>query len=367
MPEHRLAIGLMSGTSMDAVDAALVETDGALHARAIAFVSQPYQEEDRALLRAVMAEARAMERPAPSARVAEAASLITERHIAAIETLLAETGTRAGDVDVIGFHGQTIAHRPDRGWTWQIGDGQAMARALGCTVVDDFRSADVAAGGEGAPLAPAYHRALVAGLGERPVAVLNLGGVGNISWFGADPEAWGAFDTGPGNALIDDWVRAEAGLSHDEGGTLAMAGAVHEEALARLLDNPWFDQPPPKSLDRNDFTSQPVRGLSLADGAATLTAFTAESVWLALTHLPERPARLLVTGGGRHNPALMRALGQRLGIDVAPVEAAGWNGDAMEAEAFAYLAVRVLAGQPISYPSTTGVQYPAMGGRVSKA
>jgi anhydro-N-acetylmuramic acid kinase len=359
-----LALGLMSGTSMDGIDAALIETDGVDAVRRIAFTTEPYDEAFRARLRGAMAAALAMPAPAPHAEIDSVARELTERHAAAVAALLAEAGVAASAVDVIGFHGQTIAHRPDRRWTWQIGDGALLARLTGIKVVSDFRSADVAAGGHGAPLAPAYHRALVAGLGAEPVAVLNLGGVGNITWFG--PSGWGSFDTGPGNALIDDWVRAGTGASHDADGALASSGQVHEQVVDAMLDLDWFDIVGPKSLDRADFGLGAVRGLSLADGAATLTAFTAAAVSHGLGHVADRPGRMLVTGGGRHNPALMAMLERRTGLPVAPVEAVGWDGDALEAEAFGYLAVRVLNGLPTSWPETTGVPVATGGGVTSR-
>ncbi len=365
-----LALGLMSGTSMDGIDAALIDTEGDAAVRRIAFASEPYDEPFRARLREAMAAALAMAAAGPNAAIDAAAAELTARHAAAVVALLAQAGVAAADVDVIGFHGQTVAHRPERGWTWQIGDGAALAAATGITTVSDFRSADVAAGGQGAPLAPGYHRALVAGLGPEPVAVLNLGGVGNITWFGAgagEARPWGSFDTGPGNALIDDWVRAATGRSHDAGGALAASGSVHEEVVDAMLDLPWFDLPGPKSLDRADFGLGAVRGLSTADGAATLTAFTAATVAEALRHVAERPARLLVTGGGRHNATLMAMLGSRTGVPVAPVEAVGWHGDALEAEAFAYLAVRVLVGKATSWPETTGVSRAMCGGTIGRA
>ncbi len=363
-----LAIGLMSGTSMDGIDAALIETDGDAAVRRIAFATTPYDDAFRDRLRAAMSAALAMAAPGPDPLIDAVAEELTVRHAAAVMALLAQAGTASAAVGVTGFHGQTVAHRPDRGWTWQIGDGARLAELTGIATVSDFRSADVAAGGQGAPLAPGYHRALVAGLGPEPVAVLNLGGVGNITWFGAgtgDARGWGSFDTGPGNALIDDWVRAQTGASHDAGGALAASGTVHEERVAAMLDLPWFDRPGPKSLDRADFGLGAVRGLAAADGAATLTAFTAATVAQALQHVATRPARLLVTGGGRHNATLMAMLAARTGVPVVPVEAVGWNGDALEAEAFAYLAVRVLAGMPTSWPETTGVPAATVGGSVT--
>ncbi len=367
----RLAIGLMSGTSMDGVDAALIETDGDRLVRPLDHHSQPYDEAMRAKLRRAMELALAMDAPAAHAEIDRIALDLTVAHDEAAEALIAKAGVAPDDIDVIGFHGQTVAHRPDRRWTWQIGDGALLARLSGVRVIDDFRSADVAAGGQGAPLVPVFHQALVeplrelSGLGCRQaVAVLNLGGVGNLTWFGTADDDMLAFDTGPGNALIDDWVRAEAGLSHDEGGALALSGTVHEERLAAMCDLPWFDTPPPKSLDRNDFSIEAIRGLGLADGAATLAAFTAETVRIALRHAPEPTSRLIVAGGGRRNEALMTMLRQRLNMPVQPAEAVGWDGDMLEAQAFAYLAVRVLDGRPTSFPTTTGVAQPIGGGRV---
>jgi anhydro-N-acetylmuramic acid kinase len=280
----------------------------------------------------------------------------------AVHRLLAATHTRRDDVAVIGFHGQTIAHRPDRKWTWQIGCGATLKAATRIPVAFDFRSADVAAGGQGAPLAPGYHRARSEELG-RPLGVLNLGGVGNLTWF-AEDGTWGSFDTGPGNALIDDWVRAHTGRSYDEDGKVAASGMVHDNVLQTLCDNPWFDAAPPKSLDRNAWDIGALRGLSPGDGAATLTAFTAQTVRLALTHVPPI-GRLLMTGGGRLNPVLMAELAQRCAVPCDAVEAVGWNGDALEAEAFAWLAVRVLDCKPLSWPETTGVPVAMTGGRVA--
>ena len=362
-----LAVGLMSGTSLDGIDAALIETDGTA-VRPVAFLSEPYPDADRAMLRAATARALTFKRPKRDAEIDAAAAMVTERHIALVRALLAKAGVAAADIAVVGFHGQTVAHRPDRGWTWQIGDGARMARELGIAVVDDFRSADVIAGGQGAPLIPVYHRALAAGLAG-PVAVLNLGGIGNISWIGAakgTERALVAFDTGPGNGLIDDWMLAEAGVRYDAGGALAAGGRVDETVLTAMLDNPWFDLAPPKSLDRADFTCQPARGLTPADGAATLTAFTAETVALALRLCPVRPRRLIVAGGGRHNETLMRMIAARCNIEAEPIEVLGHDGDATEAEGFAYMAARTLAGLPISFPGTTGVKREMPGGMLHR-
>ncbi|MEG3165638.1 anhydro-N-acetylmuramic acid kinase [Sphingomonas sp. PB2P19] len=379
-----LAIGLMSGTSLDGIDAALIETDGEGQVRAIAFRGEPYSDAARAELAEATRMALTFERPRASPPIVAAGELITRAHVFAVHKLLAEAGVAAADVDVMGFHGQTIAHRPDRGWTWQIGDGAAMARATGIVTVSDFRSADVAAGGQGAPLLPVYHAALAAGL-DGPVAVLNLGGVGNITFIPGglpdhlshelapeplDPVSANAglvaFDTGPANGLIDSWIEAETGARYDAGGALAAAGRVDEAVLTAMLDHPYFDMPAPKSLDRNDFTTQPARGLSAADGAATLTAFTAATVAEALKHLPGRPKRLLVAGGGRHNPTMLAMIAARTGLEPEPTDTLGWNGDALEAEGFAYMAVRTLKGLPISFPGTTGAPQAMAGGAIDR-
>ena len=359
-----LAIGLMSGTSLDGVDAALIETDGEGQVRPVAFRGEPYSDAARAQLAEATVLALSFDKPRPSPPVVAAGDLIVRTHVLAVQKLLRDAGVAADDVGVIGFHGQTVAHRPDRGWTWQIGDGAALANATDITTVWDFRSADVAAGGQGAPLLPVYHAALTAGL-TLPVAVLNLGGVANITWVGPDGGLV-AFDTGPANGLIDSWMEAETGARFDADGALAASGRVEATVLDTLLDNPWFDAAPPKSLDRNDFTIQAVRGLSAADGAATLTAFTAATVAQALEHLPSRPTRLLVAGGGRHNPTMLRMIAEATGIVPEPSDALGWNGDAMEAEGFAYMAVRTLKGLPISFPGTTGAALPMPGGVVSE-
>lgn len=348
------ALGLMSGTSMDGIDLAVVRTDGVTIEELGPATTVSYAPGVRERLGAAVA--------APDGlRVEERTALereLTDAHVAAIKGFL------KGPVDVIGFHGHTLVHRPERRETVQLGDGARLASAVGVDVVADFRAADVAAGGQGAPFAPLYHAALARGL-EQPLAVLNLGGVGNLTFL--DGERILAFDTGPASAMIDDWVRRHTGRLFDEDGRLAAAGRVHAEALARLLDNSFFALSPPKSLDRNAFSLAPVEGLSLEDGAATLAAFTAKSVARALPHLPTRPRRWLVTGGGRRNPVLMANLGRELGVPVEPVEAVGWQGDALEAQAFGFLAVRSVQGLPLSLPATTGVPRPMPGGILHRA
>lgn len=373
------ALGLMSGTSMDAVDAALLLSDGEEIAAFGPARALPWEAADRALLREAVAAAAAL----PDAALGDAAHWPRVLHRAArrvVEAHAEAVRRLGGSPAVIGFHGQTVAHRPAAGITLQLGDGGALARATGVPVVWDFRSADMAAGGEGAPLAPFYHFALARRLRaegriERgPLAFLNIGGVANVTWVdpaAPAPEAPGAlvaFDTGPGNALIDDFAAARTGRPRDEGGGLAARGRVHDDILAPFRGLDFFSRKPPKSLDRNDFASlaDVVAGLSDEDGAATLTAFSAECVALARAHLPAPPRLWLVTGGGRHNATLMAMLAARLDAPVRPVEAVGLDGDMLEAQAFAHLALRVLRGLPTSAPGTTGCRAPVSGGRLAE-
>lgn len=350
---------MMSGTSLDGVDAALVCSDGEGHVECGPALTLEYERGLRDRLRALLGT----RREDWSDAVAEAARDCTLVHVWAVAALLLKARMKAERIDIIGFHGQTINHCPEQGWSWQIGDGALLATQTGIDVIADFRSSDLAAGGQGAPLAPLYHGALAAKM-EKPLAVLNLGGVANVTWIGSGENEILAFDTGPGNALMDDWAVRAMGRPYDTNGALAAKGKVDEAALAQLLDHPFFDQKPPKSLDRNAFSLAPVEGLSAADGAATLTAFTARSIAQAREFFPAPPLQWLVAGGGRHNPVLMKALDQALEDDakVAAVESAGWDGDALEAQAFAYLAVRSLKDMPLSLPATTGVSKPVSGG-----
>ena len=352
----------MSGTSRDGIDAALIRTDGEGFVERLAFHGTAYDEGFRVRLAEVCARAMAMDEPEFEPLIDAVETEMTQAHVEAVADLLGRSGWQAQDVDVIGFHGHTVAHKPDRGWTWQIGDADALAGAFGIPVVADLRTADVEAGGQGAPLLPVYHRALAAAL-PKPVAVLNLGGVGNITYVGPD-DSLVAFDTGMASGLIDNWMQIEGKAAFDEGGAVAAAGHVDQSVLTGMLDHPFFDMPPPKSIDREDFTLQAVRGLALADGAATLTAFTAHSVELALRQLPARPKTIYVAGGGRHNATLMRMLNDVTGLEVKSVDGLGWNGDSVEAEGFAYMAVRSIMGLPISFPGTTGVPEPMTGGEL---
>jgi anhydro-N-acetylmuramic acid kinase len=349
------AIGLMSGTSLDGVDAAWLTTDGERIGECGPTLTLPYDEQLRTDLRGILDRASQLAPDDKELQSAEAR--LTEYHVRAVTML-------GREADLIGFHGQTILHQPDRRRTWQIGNGQELASRTGLPVAYDFRSADVAAGGQGAPFAPAYHAALARGL-PSPVAVLNIGGVANATWIGPNGQLI-AFDTGPGNGPLDDWIGRRTGARFDHDGAIARAGQVDQAVLGRLLAHPYFAKVPPKSLDRLDFSAtlaaSGLDALGLEDGAATLVAFTAGAV--AAAPLPAPPLRWLVTGGGRHNPAIMHALRSVLGVPVDPVDAVGWDGDALEAQCFGFLAARTQAGLPLSFPGTTGVPHPMTGGKI---
>lgn len=362
------AIGLMSGTSMDGVDVALIETDGEEGVMLGPWQSFPYAKTDRDLLRGAIQEAALLDdRRARPGTLDEADSMITRRHAEAVGVFLASHDIAPSSIDLIGFHGQTVLHRPERRLTVQIGDGARLAAQLGITVAHDFRAADVAEGGQGAPLVPVFHRALAAAAGfSEPVAVINIGGVANLSFIAPGEEPV-ACDTGPGNALIDDLMQDRLGIAFDKDGAVAARGRADPAVLEALLAHPYFDMPPPKSLDRNDFSRAPVDALEVEDAAATLTAFTAASLARVLPFLPARPSVAIVCGGGACNPALMQELANRLPCPVAPAEHFGWSSDAMEAQAFAYLAVRRLKNLPITFPGTTGVARPLPGGILAGA
>ena len=356
----KTCLGLMSGTSLDGIDVAWLRTDGDMVCETGPWATYPYGEGDRKTIGSAFGQKEIN---------ADIERLVTAQHAAAVNRFLNEQGIEAGAIDLIGFHGQTTFHDPTHGLTVQLGDGGLLAEMTGIDVVSDFRSADVAAGGEGAPFAPLYHAALASQL-EKPLAVLNVGGVANVTWIGERVDDLLAFDTGPGNALLDDWCLVRRGHGCDRDGLLAFSGHVDALLLTDLLSHPYFRKRPPKSLDRETFanwTKSIAGDQSDENGAALLTAFTAASVGRALEHLPQEPERWLVCGGGRHNTAIMQALRQALDVPVEPVETVGWDGDAIEAQAFAYLAVRSLKGLPLSLPGTTGVNAPQTGGRLSKA
>jgi anhydro-N-acetylmuramic acid kinase len=347
----RSALGLMSGTSLDGIDIAVVETDGRNRVVPGPALTIAYPADFRERLRSVLGGV---------GPVSEVEDELTSLHAKAVEHFLHQHAELS--IDVVGFHGHTILHRPAEHRTCQIGNGALLASRLDIDVVADFRSADVAAGGGGAPLAPLFHAAFASEL-PKPLAILNIGGVANVTWLG-ESENILAFDTGPGNALIDDWVRQHTGGTADIDGALARAGRVSTAHVDRFVEAAFFRRRPPKSLDRNDFSNVFPAELSLEDGAATLTEMTASAVAASTRHFPAPAREWLVTGGGRRNPALMDALRRRFEIPVRPVEAVGWDGDALEAQAFAYLAIRSLEGLPLTLPSTTGVPEPTCGGRL---
>ncbi len=355
------ALGAMSGTSLDGVDAAMILTDGIEILDFGASGYRPYGAEDRDVIRAALGS------EAGDAPVAPAAE--------AVERVHAELLSEFPEADIIGFHGQTLSHAPVRGWTHQAGNGQLLAEVLSRPVVWDFRTADVELGGQGAPLAPFYHFACAqfAGATGR-IGVLNLGGVGNLTVVDpakGRPDADGAllaFDTGPANALLDDLMRTRRGERFDRNGALAAQGAADDGIVAAALSKRYFAKLPPKSLDRDDFSDflQAVENLEDADAAATLAAVTIGSVRRAVEHVGEPLGEIWVTGGGRKNAHLMEGLQQAIEGEVVAIDEKGFDGDMLEAQAFAYLAVRVARGLPTSAPGTTGVATPVGGGQVSR-
>lgn len=355
------ALGAMSGTSLDGVDAAMILTDGHSVSEFGPHAYRPYTPAEQATLRAALGQW-------PGDPAVSAAAEV-------VETAHAELLSRFSGVEVVGFHGQTLAHDPRGRGTHQAGNGNLLAQVLNLPVVWDFRTSDVTLGGQGAPLAPFYHFALAKHLGATtPLAFLNLGGVGNLTWVDPSqpaPEVPGAllaFDTGPANAPMNDLIRARLGLAQDEGGRLAAKGRVRREVIESFLTHPYFYRIPPKSLDRNDFAAllEAVKPLSTEAALATLTAAAASAVAQGAEHFPAPVSRLLVTGGGRHNATLMKHLSRKFACPVEPVEAAGLNGDMLEAQAFAFLAVRVMRGLPTSCPGTTGVPAAVGGGQISR-
>lgn len=366
------AIGLMSGTSMDGIDVALVETDGDAFVKRGPSLMVPYAPGFRRRLETVLEEAKAIrareERPGDLDVVERD---LTDQHADAVCAFLKQQQLSQAEIGVVGFHGQTVLHRPERQLTVQIGDGPRLAKSLGLPVVYDMRANDMIHGGQGAPLVPAYHRALAANLPDDlrsigSVVFVNIGGISNATYLDAGQPPV-AFDCGPGNALIDQWVQAGAGIPYDDRGAVASEGSVDEAVVTRYLAHPFFELAGPKSLDRNDFTLDEVEGLDLADGAATLAKVTAEGILRAGVLLPKPPAVWIICGGGARNPAIIACLKE--GAETARVvtaDEAGFDGDAMEAEAWAYLAVRALNKQPLTWPTTTGCDAPVSGGVIAR-
>jgi anhydro-N-acetylmuramic acid kinase len=364
------AIGLMSGTSLDGVDVALIETDGERVTALGPTGYRAYAEDERTLLRQALAEGAALnDRRARPGILSKADAFVTRIHVETVDRFLADERLDRAAISVVGFHGQTVLHRPEDRLTVQIGDGAALARALRIPVVCDFRQADITAGGQGAPIVPVFHQAMARDLAHpHPIAVLNIGGVANVTYVdGGDPIAC---DTGPGNALIDDFMRARTGMPYDNFGDVAATGQPNQAFIDGVLAHSFFDLKPPKSLDRNAFAFENI-GLpdfSVLDGAATLSSLTVQAVARIVPHLPAAPKAWIVAGGGARNRTLMRMLAVRLApASVETADAAGWSADALEAQAFAFLAVRCLTGRPLTFPTTTGVPRPMTGGVVERA
>ena len=330
----------------------------------------PYPAHIRTLITVAVAAAQDWQFDGPEPAIfAKAETALTIAQAQAVTDTATRHGVALEDITAIGFHGQTVLHHPPttarQGLTRQLGDGALMANMIGRPVVFDFRTDDVAAGGHGAPLCPCYHAALLKRANaDASVAVLNLGGVGNITWRGDDGRLIG-FDTGPANAPIDDWIRMHDVGMMDKDGLIAAKGTVDRDRLAQIMNKSYFSLKPPKSLDRNGFSASLAEGLSLDDGAALLTALAAAGVVRAIEMLPATIDRLIVCGGGRHNPTMLQSIADQAGVVIDTADRLGWRGDAVEAECFAYLAARHMAGLPISYPETTGVPSPMLAGRLA--
>jgi anhydro-N-acetylmuramic acid kinase len=348
-----IAVGLMSGTSGDGVDAALLDTDGENKIGFLGGLTLPYDDDLRGRL------LEGSQHDVPLSELLKIEKDVSEHHVEAVRQLLAQHPKLAKKVEIVGFHGHTVRHSAADGITMQIGNPWILSRDLKLPIVSDFRRCDIAGGGQGAPLVAMFHRALFS-KEPRPTVVLNLGGVANVTWLGENDEII-AGDTGPGCGLIDEWAQTMADLPHDRDGHLALAGKVDRDTVEAALDSPFFGLPLPKSADRFDFDHVDVSALGVEDGAATLCAVTAEAVYRAVKKLPAMPKKTWVTGGGVHHPFLMKLLGERLG-EIRNVGEFGLNPDTLEAECFAWLAVRHQRGLPLTIPETTGCARPLSGG-----
>lgn len=371
MAEIQNALGLMSGTSMDGIDLAMLATDGEAEVRRGSSMMVPYAPDLRERIEKALDLARSLEEPLPLPEsLTKLQRDITQAHIAAVQAFLERFDLDSDAVDLIGFHGQTILHRPEHALTIQLGDGQAMADALGIPVIYDLRQADLQAGGQGAPLVPVYHAALAALLPDElqamhPKVFVNIGGISNLTFIDQDGTLM-ATDAGPGNALIDQWMQSEAGIPYDAGGRIGGEGSISQSIAGRYLAAPFFDKPMPKSLDRLDFPPLVSGEAELSDGARTLCYVSAAAIIKSLEAMPVMPALMILCGGGRHNQGIVGDLKKLVSLHdskVIPAEEGGLDGDAMEAEAWAYLAVRAKKGLPITYPATTGCREPTSGGR----
>ncbi|GAA6210814.1 anhydro-N-acetylmuramic acid kinase [Hyphomicrobiales bacterium 4NK60-0047b] len=380
----KVAIGLMSGTSCDGVDAALIETDGERIFSKGPYCFVPYEISEQDMLKSAMRKVASVCDHDQRLEIASSVEgLVREKHRFAVEELLKKAGRRADQIDVVGFHGQTLFHEPDASFTLQVGDGEKLSTELEIPVVYDFRSKDMEYGGQGAPMVPVYHHALVHSLVSEgklslPVAVVNIGGVANVTYVGGAGNETGliannrqclpdmlAFDTGPGNALVNDWVEAHTGELMDEGGRYAASGIADDKIIRTFLNEAYFKSLPPKSLDRDQFKVPNLEHLSLEDGAATLTEITAQTIAMSKAFMDATPKHWIIVGGGAYNKELMRRLSCAVARDLTVSENLGWQSEAMEAEAFGFLAVRHLSDLPFSYPRTTGVSKPVSGGVLS--
>ncbi|MBY0293677.1 MAG: anhydro-N-acetylmuramic acid kinase [Alphaproteobacteria bacterium] len=357
------AIGLMSGTSADGIDAALIQTDGISIQAFGATHYAPYSQTIRQSIHHAYGSP-------PESDQHSLERAITEHHAEAVFALLDKANLRPEEIKLIGFHGQTLFHNPPKikgeiGETYSIGDGHLLASLSGIVVIDQLRLNDIAHGGQGAPLVPIFHQAMAKNL-PKPTVIVNIGGVSNMTWIGEHDDDLLAFDMGPGNGLIDDWVRENTDLPWDEDGKIADQGHINTKLLADWLAHPYFQQTPPKALDRKTFNVclEEVRSLPFEDGVATLTAFTVECFEKALNHCPKKPQLCLIAGGGAHNSALLKMMREKSGINIQKSFDMGWNGDALEAQAFGFLAVRSFKNLPLSFPGTTGAPYPLSGGRM---
>lgn len=369
----KTAIGLMSGTSMDGIDVALLRTDGENRIHHGPFMYFPYDDALRQRWKRALVTARSIrERSERPGRLTEDERALTLCHAAAVRSFMTRHDLRPGQVDVIGFHGQTVLHRPDEALTVQIGDGPLLAKETGVDVVYDMRANDMAHGGQGAPLVPAYHAALSANLPEgfeSPVAFVNIGGISNLTYIDRSGTL-SAFDSGPGNMLLDQWMEAHTGIPYDQDGATAARGRVDAGLVRHYMESPFFSGNIRRSLDRGDFAPPQKGEISLEDGARTLAHITGAAILKCAEYLPSTVKTWVVCGGGRRNRVIMAEFATQAaahGARVITAEAAGLDGGAMEAEAWAWLAVRSLKGLPLTWPGTTGVEMPVTGGVLARA
>jgi anhydro-N-acetylmuramic acid kinase len=366
----KTAIGLMSGTSMDGIDLALLKSDGKALLEFGPTLAIDYPPDIRRRIEQGLVEATEIEqREQRPGTLFQLEQDLTNLHATAVSRFMSINRLKSADIDLLGFHGQTVLHRPTQALTVQLGDGPALAEQTGIDVVHDMRAADMTAGGQGAPLVPVFHRALAGRLDcEGPICFVNIGGISNITY--VDGDTLIAFDCGPGNALIDQWVQTKAGIPYDQGGHIASEGGVVRSIVDRYLKAPFFDLPGPKSLDRGDFPPLDPTVADLSDGARSLAQVTAGGIYRSVDHLPKKPRIWIICGGGRLNSVIVRDLQQLTVADGAEIRISdeiGLQGDMLEAQAFAYLAVRSINGLPLSFPATTGCRQATSGGLLARS